>query len=591
MASDKLQKIRDEQSRRERELLRVYRPSDKQEPVHRSKASEIIVRGGKRSGKSVCISALFASRVTGLPIVANDGSLIPSPWPAPSPDYPRIFWIIGWDTKHIGQTIYRLLFESGQGGSFRIIRDEATGEWRPFNRACPRDRDRIKESRLPEPLIPDRMLAGSRDDSFDWEDKKANQFNSVRLKNGATIFAYPSSARNPKQGDAVSGIWIDEDIQFPEHLKEWQDRLTDEEGWFVWSVWPHMKNEALMDLINRAEMATLENNPQIESFQLIMSENPFLSQKGKMESLGRMESEEEIARRDRGEILTDALSMYSFESSIHVIKKPTPGFTGNQCDSEAYNKLLELYMRFGEFPFDWTRYLGIDPSHTRTAILSFVVPPREFAKIKFGNVAICEWELVARRFTASQIADAIAEKTGGRRYEAYIMDAHAGRQTHAGRDESTFGVFSNAFEKAGLKSRQTSSMFIPGCDDRQRRFRAVRELLRVQHESGIPGLLFVENATFETRKEFSKYRKKVESRGSSLDMVLDEPANPRVFDCMAALEYFAAYIETLFAMNQAYINPEEYLNKANKVVLHVRKLLAKSKQKDGADVVYMGGGR
>lgn len=589
-ASDRLRELSEEQSRRSRELLRLYRPSEQQEPIHKSTSSEIIVRGGKRAGKSVSVSALFASRVTGLPIIGRDGKEIKSAWPVPTPNFPKIFWVIGWDTKHIGQTIYRLLFEPGQGGSYRVIEDEVTGLWRAYNRADPKDQARIKESKLAEPLIPDRLLDGTKETAFVWEDKKANQFNSVRLKNGATIYAFPSSGIHAKMGDAVSGIWIDEDIMFPGHLKEWQDRLTDEEGWFVWSVWPHMKNEALLELIARAEMAELEPEPQIQSFQLVMTDNPYLSDKGKRESLGRMESDEEVARRNRGELLTDALSMYQFSSTMHQIQRPVEGQLSHYDPPPAHKFLRDLWLETGGFPREWTRYLSIDPSNTRTGVHSWVVPPPDYRGVFLGNVAIAEWELVARRFSAQLLAKAIKSRIGTLNYEAFIMDQQAGRQTHAGREESTFGHYSAAFKAEKVMSRQTSYSFLPGCNIRQTRFRAVRSLMEVQEGSGVPSLLIVEETNTETKKEFGRYRKKSENRGEGVDSVLDEPQNPRLFDMMASMEYFAAYIEPMFLIGQGYVDPSSYASRGSPAYAYAQKILQRRNQSDGKGVVYMGGG-
>jgi hypothetical protein len=584
-AQQKLSAIKAELSRREREILRVYRPSPQQEPIHRSSASEVIVRGGKRAGKSVSTSAEFASRVTGEPIYAPDGTIIYPKYPVATPDYPRLYWIIGWDTKHIGQTIHKLLFQRGQGGTFRVIRDEVTGLWRTFNRADPKDVARVKESELAEPLIPERLIEP---DSWEWEDKKANHFNRVVLKNGATIFAYPSSARNPKQGDAVSGIWIDEDIQFPGHLKEWQDRLTDEEGWFMWSVWPHMKNEALLDLIDRAQLAELEDSPQIQSFTLIMTSNTHLTDKGKQASLGRMGSDEEIARRNEGALLTDALSMYSFSNTMHQIQRPLAGRIIRHDQPKAHKFLLDTWLQSNAFPREWTRYLSIDPSNTRTAVLSWVVPPADCQGVKLGNVAICEWELIARRYSAKMLAKAIAAKAGTRHYEAFIMDQMAGRQTHAGREETTFAVYTEAFAEAGLSSRLSLNSFIPGCNVRAQFFRAVRDLLEPQFETGIPSLMIVEETCPETRKEFNAYRKKTEARGEGVDSVLDEPANPRLFDCMAAVQYFAAYIQPMFLMGQAYIDPSLYNNRGSAAYKQAMKIMDKQRHQEGADVVTLG---
>lgn len=547
-----------EAQRRARELLTCFRPSTQQQKIFESKASELLVFGGKRAGKSVGVSAAFASRVLGMPVTFQDGTVYPPNFPAPAPDYPRIYWIIGWDTKHIGQTIYRLLFKPGQGGTYRVIPDENTGEWITYNRADPEHAKRIKESKLAEPLIPERYLDGGYNEAFEWEDKKACQFNSCRLKNGATIYAYPSSARNPKQGDAVSGIWIDEDIQDPGHLKEWQDRLTDEEGWFMWSVWPHMKNEALLDLMNRAEIDEMSDEPQIEKIQLVMTDNPFLTDKGKGQSLGRMDSEEEVARRNRGELLTDALSMYQFNATIHQIQRPIPGQKVHHIYADAHKMLVEIYMTTGKFPEDWTRYLVIDPSNTRTACGSFVVPPPIYDSVSFGHLCVMEWEFIARRYSANQLAEGLKPKMGPRRYEGFIMDYRAGRQTHAGREDNTFQLYTDAMQKAGLQSRLSGSGFIPGCDVPPQRYAAVRSMLQVDRQSGMPQLLVVEELCPETKKEFAKYRKKTETRGESMDSVLDVPNNPRLFDCMAVIEYMAAHMEMAFLTNTAWVDPSIY---------------------------------
>ena len=591
IALTKYLELKQEQDRRSKGLSKIYRPSIYQEPIHRSSASELIVRGGKRAGKSVAVSREFASRVTGEPVIAADGTEIPLRYPAPSKEFPKIYWIIGWDTKHIGQTIYRLLFEKGQGGSYRVIKDLKTNEYRTWNRGNPSDRARIAESELSEPLIPERMLEGGFEGAFEWEDKKAHQFNSCRLTNGAIIYAFPSSARNPKQGDAVSGIWIDEDIMYPSHLKEWQDRLPDEEGWLMWSVWPHMKNEALMSLIARAEMAEFDDNPQIESFQLIMSENPFLSEKGKKESLGRMDTDEQIKRRDRGELLTDALSMCHFNSSVHQIQRPLENYRERYDLPKAHKMLRDQWLLKGSFPKTWTRYISIDPSNTRTACHSWVIPPPEYNGTYLGNLAISEWELVARRFNATMLATELLRKMGTNPYEAFIMDQMAGRQTHAGREENTFGVYEKALQKAGLRSRLTSYTFIPGCPVPQTRYRVVRDLLDIQDVSGIPTLMFVEETNIETKREFEKYRKKFENRSDDTDSVLDEPTSPRLFDAMASVEYFAAYIEPMFLVGQAYVDPELYAGKGSPAYKYAQKILKnRGESGDDSDVVYFGGG-
>lgn len=531
------------------------------------------------SGKSTCVAAEFASRVLGFPINASDGSPIPLRWPPCNPEHKRIYWIIGWDVNHSG-TIYKLLFERGMGGMMRVIKDLRTGEWRTYNRADPSDAERYDKSKLCEPMIPPRLIDHS---TWSWEEKKALQFKSVRLLNGAQIHCYPSSARNPKQGEAVSGIWIDEDIQYPEHLKEWQDRLTDEEGWFLWSVWPHVKNDALMGLLDRAEAAADEPRPQIQAFQLIMTQNPNLTDASKRQALNMMESEDEIARRDRGELQLDTLSMYDFYPNVHLVRKPDGKLNR---DAAPVTRLRELWADSHCFPRDWTRYLAIDPSHTRTGVLSFVIPPPHWENI--GDIAICEWELMAKKYSADMLAEALRRLMDNHTYEAFIMDRMAGRQTHAGRENTTFEVYSEAFASQKIFSRLTNNSFMPGCEVISTRVKCVREMLALQ-ENGVAGLMIVEDRCPELRREFNKYRKKIVYM-NGVETILDEPANPRVFDGMAALEYFSAYIQPQFSMQMAYVPPESWKPQGSAAYQRAMQILNRQNN-DEAEYTHLGPGR
>lgn len=587
-AVERYKELIEERNRRAREGVRLYIPSPQQEPIHQSAAPEILVPGGKRSGKTVAIAMEFASRITGIPLRDKNGVEIPPRWPAPIPDYPRLYWAIGWDLKHIGQTIHRILFQPGMGGQMRCIQDEDTGEWRIWNRAVKNDAKRVLESWLTEPLIPERMVVPG---SWSWEDKRANQFQSVELTNGAKLFAYPSSGVHAKMGDAVSGIWIDEDIMYPEHLREWQDRLTDEEGWFLWSVWPHDRNEALLSLMDRADREQFDENPQIQTFRLVMTDNPFLTDKGKQQSLGRMENEEEIARRNRGEMNMGAHAMYPFDIATHCIRRPDPG-RRYEVIHETKKYLVDLAYN-GGLPRNWTRYLSIDPSHTRTACLCWVVPPPSIGDHFFGNLAICEWEMIGRRWSAKMLAENLAHKCGGLNFEAFIMDKRAGRQTSIGRaaGDTTFHVYAEQFQAAGLSSRISGHAFVPGCDVPSTRYGRVREMLGEQPGTGIPSMMIVEEACTETKGEFIKYRKKTERRGEGIDNVLDEPKNPRLFDAMASVEYFAAYITDAFKSGIAYVDPDVYAARVSPALLGYRKMRARMDAKEGGDgVVYLQAG-
>jgi hypothetical protein len=573
-------KIADEEDRRAKEALRVYRPASQQLPFHLSNAHQLILRGGKRSGKSLAVVAEFASRVTGRPLYGPHGEPIPLKYPVSTPKDTRLYWCIGWDVDHIGQTIYRYLFEPG---IVRVIRDRATRQWRIYNPADPNDAERYDESVASEPMIPERLIDAN---SWFWESKAAHNFASVRLKNGAMICAYPSSSKHAKQGDAVDGIWIDEDIQIPAHMKEWEDRLTQRDGWMLWAVWPHTKNYALCELLDRADEQVEEERPNVQSYQLIMSQNPYIPQEAKERALGRMGSEEEIARRDRGELLLDTLAMYDFFFSLHTISQFEPGEMPQQV-TNARDMLRKVYSQEGRFPREWTRYLSIDPSHSRTACLFAVVPPPEIDSVEIGNCVIVENELVVKKHTADALAAVIRPLVEGLNYEAFIMDQQMGRQTHTGEDTTVFEKYAAAFNARGIRSRLFPGTFIPGCNRPQDRYRAVRSMLSVNTHN-IPTLLFIAARTPHAQSEFKTYRKKQLFIGGE-DTILDEPANPRKHDVMAALEYLVAYLEQAFAVGMAYVPPETYQSRGSKAYRKALQIIRKEHEKHGG-YVHLGPG-
>ena len=524
----------------------------------------------------------FGSRVLGRPLRDLEGIQIPLKWPVPSPNDPRLFWCIGWSVDHIGQTIHRLLFEPDL---FRVIRDKETMEFRPWNEARDDDADRFYDSEPAGPVIPSRFIEG-----WHFHAAGAKHWGECRLTNGAVLRAYPSSAKAAKQGDRVSGLWIDEDIQFQEHLKEWQDRLTDARGgggWFMWSVWPHVQNLALVDLIDKADEQKGWSEPIVEALQLAMSDNKFITDSAKSDSLEMMGSEEERARRDRGELLLDHLAMYDYNKEVHSIRPMSD-------DLKAFNPnkrqvvLCDIYEKNKRFPSDWTRYLFIDPSHTRTAVLWGVVPPPVVQGVEMKNTWIIENELVVAKCSATQLAAKINALSAGLDYEAFIMDKRMGQQTRVGSTMNVFETYAYAFGEQRLVSRLTSSGFAPGCDVPLIRYVAVREAL--SGKGGWPSLFIVEDKCPSTIKEFFTYRKK-QMLTAGVTTISDEPANPRKHDCMAALEYGAAYMKDAFKSGLAYVPREERPTRGSSAYQFAQKMLSEQNefdQKNGVGYVHLG---
>jgi len=501
-----------ESARRSMESLRLYRPLPAQYDFHTSLATERIVRGGNRSGKSTCAAVEFARAATGQPIFGPDGKAVRHPYPT---DRPLTLWVIGYDQEHIGQTIYRLLFRRGV---FKIIRDLASGQWRQFRPWDKSDMERENETRPSRALIEPRFIDPK---GWAWETKAGRIFTSCRLLNGTEIYAFSSKAE-PKQGDPVDLIWIDEDLAFPRHVAEFQARLSDRKGRLIWSAFPHSKNFALLSMSERAREQADRDKPDVEEVRLRFSDNPHIDPDEKRK---RREgwSDEEIAARDEGEFQTDTVLVYpSFSPQLHG----TPSFE-ESADDNVDRALRE---RRGQPPDDWTRYIVLDPGHTVCALLCVAVPPESV-----GDALVCYKEFYYKRIDAYEVAKRTAFAVSGQFFEAFLIDFRAGRQTPMGFGKTIRQQFSEAFAEHGLECRQTGSNFIFGSDNVPAGLVAVRDLLSLRR-NGRPKLRIVLGACPNLVREFQLYRKK-----STQNEVADEPASGQRDHLMDCLRYAAVY--------------------------------------------------
>jgi hypothetical protein len=166
---DSLKELQSELRDRRLEALRLYQPNPNQAKIHECRASEILVIGGNRSGKSLSTFVEDARCVT------NQD---------PHGKYPKegILVVVGKDWKHIGLVCVPLLFRAG---AFRIIKDEKTGEWRAYNPVA--DAHRKSETKPAPPLIPPRLIK-----SQSWVLKSANYMQYCKLHTGWEIHFFSS---------------------------------------------------------------------------------------------------------------------------------------------------------------------------------------------------------------------------------------------------------------------------------------------------------------------------------------------------------------------------------------------------------------
>jgi hypothetical protein len=492
---NELKEMQAELSSRRIESLKLYRPTPQQEEVHRCRASEILVLGGNRSGKSLCTFVEDARAVCG-----QD----------PHGKYPEkdgILVIVGKDWKHIGLVVYPLLF---MAGAFKIIKDEATGQWRAFNPEA--DAARIKEAKPAPPMIPPRMIAKK-----SWVLKSARYIQSCTLTNGWQIYFF-SSEGEPPQGFSASRVHIDEDVNNGDAwVPEMQARLSDRKGVFTWSAMPHSRNDSLQSLAERADLLAEQGreNPDIVKFQLRFLDNPHIDGEEKRKRVeGWAALGEDVLRmRSEGEFITDSYLCYpTFAVHVH----------GYDRTSLANNVV----------PSDWCRYVAIDPGHAVTAALFAAVPPDESMLLIYDQLYI-------RQCNSILFGEKMAEKCRGQSFQAFIIDMHGGRLREIGSGRLPVELYTEELKKHQVASITTGHSFLAGCDDIPARMAAVQNYLHIRPE-GSPTLRILRGAVPDLEREMKRYKKKTQLIGGTY-IVTDQPNTRGEVHACQCLEYLCAY--------------------------------------------------
>lgn len=499
---EELRNLQGELANRRLESLRLYRPTPQQEEFHRCPASERLVIGGNRSGKSLCTFVEDARAATGQDPYGKyperDGNLV----------------IVGKDWRHIGMVAYSLLFKAG---AFKIIRDAATGEWRAFDPVA--DHERRAETKPAPPLIPPRLIK-----STSWILKSANYIQKAELHNGWTIWFF-SSEGDPPQGFQADVCHVDEDLTSEDWVPEMQARLADRKGRFYWSAMPHSKNDALIGLKERAESPgqTERDKPDIVLFKLRFLDNPHIDQEEKRKSLERWSAigADVLRMRAEGDFVTDSILVYpTFNMAVHgYLREELPG---------------------GDIPKDWCRFAVVDPGHTVTAVLFAAVPPSD-------DMILCYDQLYIRQCNAVIFGEEFSKKIKDK-FHAFIVDMHGGRLRDIGSGKLPVEQYAEELAKRNIRSTVTGSSFLAACDDVAARTEATRTLLHIR-PVGTPKLRVLKSSVPDLEREIKRYKKRV-NYVSGTAIVTDTPNTKGEVHLCQCLEYLCAY-------NPKYTKPVE----------------------------------
>ena len=547
--------------------LSLFRPTEQQEPFFRRMAGETIlevcVGGGNRAGKSLIVAAWFAAIALNQPITLRDGTQLhmrPPLWR----NEPLKLWLVGYDLRHCGKTLYRLLFKKDP---FRIIRDQNTGKWRTYDPTNAEDKEAYSLTRPSPPLIQMSDVEGG-EDGIAWENKKERQFSSLELAHdGTRIEVFPSTGERP-QGDPAHAIWVDEKLHDEEWYSELLARLMDYRGRILWTSWPTTAPSAVLsELEERA--ATQRGKPDARSFAFTLSgsDNPYTQSAHRQAILATMD-EDTRAARDKGIANADRWRVYPrFSRFVHRVYGPDP---------DGDDDLAKEVRKLNGIPNDWTRYLILDPGTANPAVLFVAVPPP-----KFGDFIVPYDELYVHYINARELAQAVAGKTRGQMFEDFIIDSHAGRMTPMGFDTTVQQNYEKYFAEFKLRSARHGSHFTPGTDDVASRIMRVQGSLNIR-ENNTPQLRILGCPNLVKQLEGYKWQK------DARDNPTDKPALHQKVDVAACLEYHIASDNHGYVKPKVAANTGDPLSYAN-VMAGFKKIMGiETKPRDGS--VYCGPG-
>ena len=206
-------------------------------------------------------------------------------------------------------------------------------------------------------------------------------------------------------------------------------------------------------------------------------------------------------------------------------------------------------------PEDWMRICAVDPGTYRAGALCAAIPPE-------ANCIHFYAEIMLHAADAHRLGSELAQMMGEHKFESFIMDARAGRQTPMGFTMTVAEHYQSVFEELGLNSRLSQSGFEWGSDNLESRELALKKWMR--HRGALPPMLSVHRHLVQFDKQITEffYKKldpsKRDERGKALELV-------------HCAEYLAAYFE-----NELYYErpePAEVKSKESNATRELKKII------------------
>jgi len=470
-------------ARRRFDALTLYEPLPIAEGFHESTAPERIVRGSNRAGKTLSAAAEIARAVRGLD---------------PYNKYPKTdgrAFIVGKDLTHIGQVIYKKLF---QAGSFKMIPAKDSPLFEAHRPWTVDHCNRANQIKPAPPLIPQREI-----EETGWENKKENIPSVITMKNGWEL-AFFSSLGKPPQGTDLDLVWFDEEIVDPAWYVEMSARLLDRSGRFIWSATPQAGSEHLWDLHEMAEEQRSQRRPRVQEYMMTLAANPHISDREKEEFAAKLTNDADIQVRIHGEFAIRTFRIYpEFDMGIHG------------CEPFA-------------IPSYWTLYMAVDPGRQVCGVLFLAVPPEGSEK---GDHFYIFDELYIKSCTADEFGQQASRVGRGGGYYTFLIDSREGRKAQTGSGVTIETEYAEALKRYDFSSETTGNGFMWAPDDVNGGIEAVRELLRIRGD-GKPKLQIFKGKCPNLEYEFERYK-----WARQKEVVLDKPAqrNDHLMDCLRYL--------------------------------------------------------